>query len=242
MKHRFSIWAATVTLATAGLAGCIVEETDVKNTDGGTAGAGGNSGGSGGSATAGTGGSATAGTGGTSTAGTGGTGGSTGGSGGSSTGGTGGTGAVCLGDEATSTDDCSELPYFATQCDDGGNTIAPLGVDLCNYSASNTRSEVHAEIYACLKGLTVDACSADHDNAVQDCIDSTFPLACDATATQPEGGTCADIVGSCPELTLSQCEAVYNAFTPAAQENIADCYSSGKGECAEDFVYCVYNF
>ncbi|MBX3183041.1 MAG: hypothetical protein KIT72_17385 [Polyangiaceae bacterium] len=245
MKNTWA-WIAMLAVGASALVGCVVEEDEnVKNTDGGVAGTGA-VGGTGG--TAGSAGAAGGGTGGTgATAGSGATGGvgATGGSGATAgvgaTGGTGGTGGTpaCYGDTTSETVACSALPYFSARCDENGTEYPPLGVEACEYTATYGRLGVHEANYDCLASITGDPCSASHDAAVQACLDTVFPRACDTTDTQPEGGKCADFAASCAAITEEACAASYNALTTAAQGLVAQCYNEGEGDCAEDFYACI---
>ncbi|MCB9589303.1 MAG: hypothetical protein H6718_28065 [Polyangiaceae bacterium] len=245
MKQSIFAWSAVALIASSALVGCVVEEdSNVDNTDGGVAGKGsGGNGATGG--TAGTGGSSTAGTGGA-TGGTGATGGSagaTGGTAGTTTGGTGGTtggtggtgGAVCLDDTATTTPDCANLAYAATQCDDNGNTVSAYGNVVCAYTKLYGRPGVFESVYNCLDAISGDACSASHDTAADACYGAAFGNACEL---QFQDATCADYEAGCAGLQTT-CEAVINGYTLDAQEKIAYCFNAGTGNCTDDFNACL---
>ncbi len=248
MKQNFYIWTAVAFFASTALVGCVVEESDAGNKDGGVAGKGsggngGTAGTGGGSAGVGATGGASGGTGATGgasggTAGTGATGGATGGTG--ATAGSGGTGggAACLDDTASTTVDCADLSFANTKCDDNGTEFPATGGEVCRFSAGYARPGVHEGVYNCLAAITGDPCSAAHDTAAWACYDDNFAAACDTTATQPVGGTCADIAASCPDAA-SLCDDRYDGYTSALQEQIATCYQAGTGECKADFKACT---
>ncbi len=240
MKHSIFAWSAVALFASSSLVGCVVEETDVNNRDGGVAGKGsGGNGATGGTSTAGTGGSS-AGSGGTAGA-TGGTGGSSGGTGGTTggtggtTGGTGGTGgASCYGDTASTTPDCANLPYASTQCDDNGTTVPAYGNVVCQYSKLYARDGVFEGVYDCLNALSGDACSTTHDAAANDCYANAFGNACPASMV----ATCDQYEEACTGLK-ADCESIMDGYSQAAQQQIKDCFNAGTGACADDFAECV---
>ena len=276
--------AITALLASTTLAGGCSENVDTKTDgDSGVAGVGGGSGGSGGG-TAGSGGGGqggeagsagsgggTAGAGG-STGGAAGTGGASGAAGAAGTAGTGGAGDAgqeCLGDATpeAGASDCLDLSYATTLCgsdpDAGVEGLPPLGFLFCDYVAQNGRSEVFEATHECLSNISVsDDCGTDHDTAVQACIDTVLPQACDAPPpTIGDAGMvgCAEIAASCPAdadagiagIDEQTCRDSLDAFNDAARATIVQCYNDSglladggvsMTACDEDFTACVFNF
>lgn len=239
--------AITAVLATAGAmaVGCKVEDNSTNNYTGGTAGAGGGSAGAGGSA----GSAGSAGTAGT--AGSAGSGGSAGGD----------AGVECIGDELSGGPDagiesgiCYDLAYAATVCDHdndpGTEDIPSAGMTLCNYMEWHGRPGVFEELYGCLDAITGDACAAAHDTAVNNCISTVFPMACEVGPVQGSAGavTCQDIVDACETtetpISLQECQDSLNALKEDSRKAVVECYDDqapNTGTCVEDFTECVFN-
>jgi hypothetical protein len=269
--ERFLTITAILAAGTAVAAGCGSE--DVENNPrndsgisgaggrGGSSGRGGTSGSAGSSGRGGTSGSSgsggTAGSGGTSDAGDASVDGRVDGSAG--TGGSAGAdGAACLGGETSTTPDagaeeCADLPYASQTCGDGGTSL-PAGLDLCRYMAETGRTAVFSALKTCLTnvGDAGTACSAAHDTAVQTCIDTVFPQACDGVSTTLGDAavvTCTDVSAACgPEdggpspLTVGDCENSLHAFTPAARKLILECFDrNDQGACVDTFEICLFD-
>lgn len=260
--ERFLTITAMLAAGTAVALGCSSEDVqnDPKN-DGGISGASGRGGSSGASGSSGRGG--TAGTGGSAgtagTAGASGTGGTSDGSAGDGSVGTGGTagadGGACLGDTSATdagAEPCGDLPYAAQLCGDGGNVPAS-GMELCEYMAVNGRAGVFEVLKTCLAsvGDAGTACSAAHDTAVQGCIDSVFPQACDGLSTTRGDGavaTCTDVSEACEvdggtsPLSVADCENSLHAFTAAARTEILECFElNDQGPCVDTFEICLFD-
>lgn len=261
--ERFLTITAMLAAGTTVALGCSSE--DVQNNPGGTGGIAGASGRGGSSGTGGTSGaggsSGTAGASGSSgsagTAGTGGTGGTSDAS--VDSGGTGGAagsdGGACLGDTAATdagAEPCDDLPYAAQTCGNGG-TESPSGVVLCEYMADTGRAGVFEALKTCLgtAGDAGNACSADHDTAVQTCIDGTFPRACDVGSTTLGDAavvTCTDVSAACEvdggtsTLSEEECADSLNAFTQDARRAILECFDrNDSGDCRDTFEICVFD-
>jgi hypothetical protein len=203
------------------------------------------------------------------TGGTGGTAGSAGGAGEAGSGATGGdagnagaggsaggdAGPECVGDTPLNADAgvegfdfCANLPYVNATCADAGTESGlPLGLEVCYHMSWYGRLGVTEALAGCLEGITVtDACSQAHDDAVQNCINSVWPLACTTgPITVADAGTldvCQEIADDCPQITKADCLAAVSPFNADGQYEIAACYAIPVGTCQEDFEACVLPF
>lgn len=235
---------ATAVLASA----CTVKEVETSTDGGGLAGSGGSAGGS----QAGAGGQAQAGAGGQ----------AQGGAGGQAQGGAGGAGgAACLGDSAITDNrpDCSGLPGASETCSGSGTSYTPNGPFYCEYFDQHARRGVFDKFYLCVNDLSIaDHCGEAYEDAVQDCVDSTFGQACTVPPFEVDDGaggtttvTCADIAATCTAstsasggFTEAQCTGVMNSMDEVSRNAIYDCYQEnrpGNTDCADDFSACAYD-
>ena len=237
--------AATALLASAAVLGfgCSSENTDTNNrvSGGGAGGAKGGSGGKGGSDASTTGG--TAGAAGSAAGGTAGT--AAGGTAGSAQGGAAGGGGTssCLGDTAVAdagSEPCAALPYYLTDC----SGSFPLGADLCDYASVNLRPGVFEALLTCLATVTGDACSAQHNDAVNKCYADVSTNACQHDPLpSDDGGTydpCADVAAGCPNLNEATCNVWLNPLTTAKEIDVLLCYNpTSENSCDQDFETCL---
>jgi hypothetical protein len=120
--------------------------------------------------------------------------------------------------------------------------------------AENGRPGVFPALKSCLAtvGDAGTACSAAHDMAVQDCIETVFPQACDGLSTTRGDGsveTCATVSdackgedGSASPLSVQVCEDSLHAFKPAARTAILDCFErNSQGDCVDTFQTCLFD-
>ncbi|MCA9594616.1 MAG: hypothetical protein KC776_14930 [Myxococcales bacterium] len=254
--ERFLAITALLASTAAVAAGCSSEDV-ATDTDAGVSGSGGVGGTGGGTAGSGGGQAGSAGQ-----AGSGGTAGVAGAAGGGGT--AGADGGACLGDDTQSDAGleggiCAGLPYYSTSCPgdpdagiEGG--LQPSGAIFCDYMELHGRPGVTEALYNCLAAINVsDQCSVDHDNAVNDCINNTFSLACGVgpvTVGDAGATSCKDVADSCPAVSggtagidESQCQQVMNSMNEQTRVDIIQCYNDyapGTNDCAEDFKACAY--
>jgi hypothetical protein len=245
--HSRKLLSLSALLACAGAlaVACVSEEESKPAGTGGTPGTGGTAGSD--ASAAGTAGQGTAGG---DTGGAGGTAGAAGGSAGSAGGGTAGA-PTCLGDTATVSPDCSQLPYAATQCDDTDpedTSVAtqPFGMWLCEYMTQFGRQGVTAELQTCLGNIQGEACKGAHFTAVQTCVNSVFPQSCEhGLFPIDDGGTidiCNYVNDNCNAVTKKECNDALNAFKMTSVAEIYNCFDENApaDECKEQFEDCVY--
>ncbi|MET0591567.1 MAG: hypothetical protein ABW133_02635 [Polyangiaceae bacterium] len=156
---------------------------------------------------------------------------------------------------------CAMLPYYATLCrDDGGLDWPPAGAALCDSLKTDLKVAAFQQLFSCLQSVPgadggVDACSAIHESAVDDCSRAIFNR---STCTVPDGTGadggvygCNEIAASCsPDsgaggIPAELCRAWLGPFNAATRQGIIDCYLDptpvGATSCRDKFEnHCVF--
>ena len=162
--------------------------------------------------------------------------------------------------DAGSSNDCSSLPYYGTQCrDDAGVDWPSAGAALCDTLNSDLKATAFQELLVCLKALPgadggAAACGSAHEQGAADCSRGIFNRSmCPVPESVVEAGLygCAQIAASCgPDsgnggISVELCQAWLGAFHATARQGIIDCYLDptdvGATSCRDKFEnYCVF--